>query len=312
MLEKRIPPIITKSLFIILALLCFSPLIDPPKALFIGILFSILLGHPFLKYNSKITKKLLQYSVVGLGFGLNATEALEAGQKGFVFTLFSIVLTLVLGWLIGKWFNISKNTSTLISSGTAICGGSAIAAVSPIIKAKENEISVALASVFILNSLALFIFPIIGHWLHMSQADFGLWAAIAIHDTSSVVGAAQKYGDEALKIATTIKLQRALWIIPLSLFFVLMNKKEKVKINIPYFIFFFILAMLINTFVPQIGSFNHHIVFLAKKGLTLTLFLIGTGLSLKALKSVGIKPLLQAVLLWVFISILSLWVILEV
>lgn len=177
----KVAPIITKSLFVILVVLCFSPLIDPPKALFTGIVFSILLGTPFQKYNARVTHKLLQYSVVGLGFGLNATEALEAGQKGFVFTLFSIVLTLILGWLIGRWFNVSKNTSTLISSGTAICGGSAIAAISPIIKAKENEISVALASVFILNSLALFIFPIIGHWFHMSQADFGLWSAIAIH-----------------------------------------------------------------------------------------------------------------------------------
>lgn len=248
---------------------------------------------------------------------MNAIEAMKAGKEGLIFTIVSISSTLIIGLLLGKWLKIPNNTSTLISSGTAICGGSAIAAVAPVIDAKENETSVALASIFILNALALFIFPVVGHSLSMSQEDFGLWSAIAIHDTSSVVGAAQKYGDEALKIATTVKLERALWIIPVSLVFVFIQKKRskkahhQAKIKIPYFILMFIIAMLINTFVPRISPLSHYIVLIAKKGLGLTLFLIGAGLSINAIKSVGVKPLLQAVLLWAFISVGALLIILN-
>lgn len=320
MFENKVTLQYRKILFIIIGLFCCTPIVDAPEALFIGFVFSMLLGHPFMKHNGKLTKFLLQYSIIGLGFGMNIIEAAKAGKQGLLFTIVSIATTLILGYFLGKWLRVPQKTSTLISSGTAICGGSAIAAVAPVIDSDDNETSVALASIFILNSLALFIFPLVGHWLEMSQADFGLWSAIAIHDTSSVVGAAQKYGNEALKIATTIKLERALWIIPLSLGYAFLGRQQqktrdknlpKPKIKIPYFIFGFVVAMLINTFVPAMTEFNQLIVILSKRGLTLTLFLIGAGLSLKALKTVGIKPLLQAVLLWLFISISALYVILS-
>lgn len=298
-----------KCLFIVIAVLCLFPFVEPPVALLAGFILSFTIGHPFLKLNRKATKFLLQASVVGLGFGMNIYEAAEAGKDGLLFTASSIILTLALGLLLGKLFHISKNTSVLVSSGTAICGGSAIAAMTPIIDADENETSVSLGIIFVLNSLALFIFPIVGHLLSLTQEQFGLWAAIAIHDTSSVVGAAQKYGDVALHLATTIKLERALWIIPLSLVTAIIYKKNGSKISIPYFIFFYIIAMVINTFIPAVQTISPTIVYISKRGLTLTLFLIGAGLTREALKSIGIKPLLQGVILWVCISISSLLVI---
>jgi uncharacterized integral membrane protein (TIGR00698 family) len=245
-------------------------------------------------------------------------SAIKVGEEGLLFTICSIFLTLFLGILLGKLFKINEKMSVLISSGTAICGGSAIAAVSPVIAANEHETSISLAAVFILNSVALFLFPFIGHLIHLSQEQFGFWAAIAIHDTSSVVGAAQHYGTKALEIATMVKLERALWIIPLSVIIILTVKpdkaEEKRKIKIPYFIFIFILAIVFNTFVPEylpvFEKIDQYIVQISKKGLTLTLFLIGTGLSIKSMKEVGIKPLLQGIILWFFISILSLAVIL--
>lgn len=301
-----------KIIFIAVLLLCLTPYIDPPIALLLGFVIAQTIGHPFHSWNSKATNWLLKSSVIGLGFGMNLNHALEAGREGLVFTVFTIVVTLLVGWLIGKWLKIDKKISYLISSGTSICGGSAIAAVSPLIKADEKQMSVALGTIFILNSIALFIFPIIGHWLHMSQADFGLWCAIAIHDTSSVVGAASKYGNEALQIATTIKLERALWIIPLSILTMLFSKSEGKKIRIPYFIGFFIVAMIISTNFPQFKGTYEIFVMVAKKGLTITLFLIGAGLSLKNIKAVGFKALLQGLGLWVFISIISITVILFV
>ena len=208
-----------KLLFIAISIFCLSPFCEAPIALLLGIVFSFAIGNPFLKYNGKLTKILLQGSVVGLGFGMNAIEALEVGKEGLIFTIISISFTLLLGLLLGRLFKVEKNTSTLISSGTAICGGSAIAAMAPVVKADNDQITIALASVFILNSVALFIFPPLGHWLDMSQHQFGMWSAIAIHDTSSVVGAAHKFGDEALKIATMVKLERTLWIIPMAFIF---------------------------------------------------------------------------------------------
>lgn len=300
-----------KVIFILIAILCLLPFIEPPIALLAGFLLSFTIGHPFLRIGQKATKYLLQASVVGLGFGMNIYEAAEVGKSGLLFTASSIIVTLVVGLFLGKLFHTSKNTSLLVSSGTAICGGSAIAAMTPIIDADENETSVSLGIIFVLNSLALFIFPFVGHLLNMSQEQFGLWAAIAIHDTSSVVGASQKYGDIALHIATTVKLERALWIIPLSLVTVLFYKKNGSKISIPYFIFLYIIAMIVNTFVPHIETISPTIVYIAKRGLTLTLFLIGAGLTKEALKSIGIKPLLQGVILWIFISISSLVVIIN-
>lgn len=300
-----------KIIFIIVAILCLFPFVEPPIALLAGFLLSFTIGHPFLKLNKKATKVLLQASVVGLGFGMNIYEAAEVGKNGFIFTASSIILTMIVGLYLGKLFRTSKNTNVLVSSGTAICGGSAIAAIAPIIDADENETSVSLGIIFILNSVALFIFPIVGHLMNMSQEQFGLWAAIAIHDTSSVVGAAQKYGDVALHLATTVKLERALWVIPLSLITAITYKKNGSKISIPYFILFYIVAMFINTYVPIVQTVSPTIVMIAKRGLTLTLFLIGAGLTREALKSIGIKPFLQGIILWICISVISLVVILN-
>lgn len=301
--------ILKKIIFIVIALLCLFPFVEPPVALLAGFIFSFTMGHPYPKAGKKAVKYLLQISVVGLGFGMNIYEAAAVGKDGIVFTAVSIISTITLGLLLGKILSTPKNTSLLISSGTAICGGSAIAAMAPVIDAEEDETSVSLGIIFVLNSLALFIFPVLGELFNMTQEQFGLWAAIAIHDTSSVVGAAQKYGDTALKIATTVKLERALWIIPISLITAFFYKKKGSKVAIPYFIFLYVLAMIINTFVPHIDVISPTIVTIAKRGLTLTLFLIGAGLSKEALKSIGVKPLVQGVLLWLFISVLSLTVI---
>ena len=255
-----------------------------------------------------MSKVLLQYSVVGLGFGMNLYESLASGREGMLFTIVSVAGTLVTGMLIGrKLLKVDKETSYLISSGTAICGGSAIAAVGPVIKAKPENMSVALAVVFVLNAIALFIFPSIGNWLGLSQQEFGTWAAIAIHDTSSVVGAGASYGEEALKVATTIKLTRALWIIPLALATSLIFKSKDSKITIPWFILYFVIAILLNTFIlNNVPEFGKVISGVARKCLTLTMFFIGASLSTDVLRSVGIKPLIQGILLWIIISIGSL------
>lgn len=304
--------ILIKIIFFMGAIATLTPFINPPLALLMGLIFSQVIVHPYKKYNSKITKILLQVSVVGLGFGINLFEAAKAGQEGLILTISTIFLTLLIGTFLGKILSIKKNTTALISTGTAICGGSAIAAVSPVLDAKEDEMSVALATIFILNSLALFIFPYIGEVLNLSQEQFGLWSAIAIHDTSSVVGAASKYGEEALKIATTVKLERALWIIPVTILYTFIYKKKGVKISIPYFIFFFVVAMILNTYIPETTDYGRYIVIIAKKGLTLTLFFIGLGLSRDAVKYVGVKPLLLGVLLWIIISVSSLLFIYQI
>lgn len=298
--------LIRKVLFFVVVALCFTPVVTPPVALFLGLIFAQFIGHPYLHLNKKITTNLLQFSVVGLGFGMNLQTAMKAGSEGFAFTVASILGTLILGALLGKWLNINKKTSHLISSGTAICGGSAIAAVGPVIQAEEEHMSVALGIVFILNSIALFLFPPIGHMLHLTQHQFGLWAAIAIHDTSSVVGAATSYGEEALSIATTVKLTRALWIIPLAIGTALVFKGGQQKIKWPYFIGWFVVATAINTYVPQVQVVAPYIVKIARIGLTLTLFLIGSGLSKKVLSSVGIRPFIQGVALWIVISVSAL------
>lgn len=280
----------------------------PPIMLFLGLAYALLCGQGYPDFNKKASKKLLQYSVVGLGFGMNLYESLASGREGMLFTIISVFGTLAIGMLIGtKLLKVDKETSYLISSGTAICGGSAIAAVGPVIEAKPANMSVALAVVFVLNAIALFIFPSIGHWLGLSQQEFGTWAAIAIHDTSSVVGAGAAYGEEALKVATTIKLTRALWIIPLALATSFIFKSKDRKITIPWFILFFVMAILLNTFVlDSTPEFGKIISGLARKCLTLTMFFIGASLSTDVLRSVGIKPLIQGVLLWIVISVGSL------
>lgn len=281
-----------------------SAWVTPPLALFLGLAFALICGQAHPKFNKKTSKYLLQYSVVGLGFGMNLDSALASGKEGMEFTIISVIGTLLIGWFIGrKVLKVDRNTSYLISSGTAICGGSAIAAVGPVVKANDSEMSVALATIFILNAIALFIFPVIGHALGMSQHEFGTWAAIAIHDTSSVVGAGAAYGEEALKVATTIKLTRALWIIPMAFATSFIFKSKGQKISIPWFIFFFVLAMIVNTYllgsVPELGS---AINGLARKTLTITMFFIGASLSMDVVRSVGLKPLIQGILLWVVIS----------
>ena len=293
-------------IFISIVLLCLSGIISPPIALVLGLLIANIFGHPFLHLNHRIINFLLQFSVIGLGFGMNVNSALRAGKQGFLFTVASIFSTLIIGYFLGKWFKIEKKTSHLISCGTAICGGSAIAAIAPLIKSDEKQTSIALGVIFILNSLALFLFPAIGHWLNLSQQEFGLWCAIAIHDTSSVVGAANKYGPEALQIATTVKLARALWIIPVGLLTATLFKNKTTKVKIPYFIGLFILAMMLNTFIPQTAIVSPYIVTIAKIGLTVTLFLIGAGLSVNVLKTVGIKPLVQGIFLWIVIALVTL------
>ncbi|WP_417941625.1 YeiH family protein [Flavobacterium sp. RS13.1] len=290
--------------------LCLFSLISPPIALLLGVVIVNVFGNPFLEFNHKAITFLLQFSVVGLGFGMNASSAILAGKEGFLLTVLSIFSTLIFGTFLGKWLKTEKKTSHLISCGTAICGGSAIAAISPTIKSNENQTSIALGVIFILNSVALFVFPFIGHQLDLSQKDFGLWCAIAIHDTSSVVGAANKYGAEALQIATAVKLARALWIIPISILTAIIFKNKNSEIKIPYFIGLFVLAMLLNSYVPQIAFFTPSIVGIAKIGLTITLFLIGATLNSNILKSVGVKPLLQGVFLWIFIAGLGLMSIL--
>ena len=300
-----------KAVFIICIVLCLTPFISPAIALLMGLVIAQFTGHPYLHLNHKATHLLLQFSVVGLGFGMNVHTAMQAGKEGVLFTIASITGTLVFGYLMGKWLTIEKKTSYLISAGTAICGGSAIAAISPVIKAEEKQISVALGCVFILNSVALFIFPVIGHHFNLSQTQFGLWCAIAIHDTSSVVGAASKYGTHALEVATTVKLARALWIVPVSFMSTFIFKNKSKKISVPYFIGLFILAMAANTYLPVVKMISPYMVTIAKMGLTLTLFLIGAGLSRKILVSVGFKPLLQGVALWVAISVAALYAVMH-
>ena len=305
MLQKKL---LLQLLFLALAVLSFSPLVSPPIALLFGILFVNIFGK--VLETDTFVKKLLQYSIVGLGFGINLNTAIEAGSQGFLFTVSTIALVMIFGLLLAKILKIDKTIAQLISAGTAICGGSAIAAVAPILKANSKQTSVALGIVFVLNAVALFIFPEIGHFFNLSQNQFGIWSAIAIHDTSSVVGAASKYGNEALQIATTVKLARALWIIPLAFLISIFTKSEG-KIKIPYFIGFFVLAILAGTYLPFLQNFNSIISEISRDTLKVALFLIGAGLSLQNLKNIGIKPLLLGIILWIFISSISLYAVLQ-
>ena len=295
-----------KPLFILLFVLCLMPFISPAIALFLGLALGMTAGQPFPKFSKKTSKYLLQFSVVGLGFGMNLHESLRTGKEGMLFTVVSVVAVLALGMYLGKRLMMDRKTAYLISAGTAIC------AVAPVVKANDNEMSMSLGTIFILNAIALFIFPPIGHLLGMSQEQFGMWAAIAIHDTSSVVGAGAAYGEQALEIATMVKLTRALWIIPVTIATMFIFKQKGAKISIPWFIFFFILAMVANTFLTIPETITGSLVWLAKKGLTVTLFLIGAGLSRKVIKQVGVRPMVQGVVLWIFIGLISLGVIMLV
>jgi uncharacterized integral membrane protein (TIGR00698 family) len=300
---------VSKSIFFLALVLAATGLISPPLALLGGLIYGFAVVHPFHVESKRLAKFLLQASVVALGFGMNLHQVLQAGRSGFLYTAVSITAVMLLGLGFGYMLHVGKKSAFLISAGTAICGGSAIAAVGPIAEASEEEMAVSLGTVFILNSVALFLFPVVGYALHMTQAQFGLWSALAIHDTSSVVGATAKYGATALAVGTTIKLARALWIVPLSLV-TAATLKSKARIRWPWFILLFCLAALLNTlfpsFNPTFGVLNH----LGKIGLTVTLFLIGTGLNKETLQRVGARPLLQGLALWIIVGTTTLALIL--
>jgi len=298
-----------KNLFFAGVILAASGFVSPPFALLGGLIYGLTLVHPFHLESKSLSRFLLQASVVALGFGMNLHEVLRAGRSGFIYTALSITGAMLLGLGLGYLIHVQKKPSFLISAGTAICGGSAIAAVGPIAQANEEEMAVSLGTVFILNSVALFLFPVIGLALHMSQTQFGLWSALAIHDTSSVVGATAKYGAAALAVGTTIKLARALWIVPLAAVTAIFLK-SKARIQWPWFILFFCFAALLNTLLPAysgaFGALNH----LGRIGLTVTLFLIGTGLNKNTLAKVGVRPLLQGLILWLIVGSTTLALIL--
>ncbi len=296
---------VSKNIFFIGLIVAASGLVSPPIALAGGLVYGFSFVHPFHLEAKRLSKFLLQASVVGLGFGMDLSQVLRAGRSGFVYTAASISIALLLGWGLGRLLKVRRTTSFLISTGTAICGGSAIAAIAPITSAHEEEIAVSLGTVFTLNSVALLAFPAIGIALHMTQTQFGLWSALAIHDTSSVVGAAAKFGTVALTVGTTVKLARALWIVPLSIGTAI-AKKSKARIHWPWFILYFCLAAVANTYIPLFGAFYPTLKHLGIIGLTVTLFLIGTSLSMKTLREVGVRPLLQGILLWIVVAVGSL------
>jgi len=296
---------VSKNIFFIGLILAASGLVSPPVALVGGILYGFTFVHPFHVEAKHLSKFLLQASVVGLGFGMDLAQVLRVGRSGFIYTACSISFAMLLGWALGRLLAVKQRTSFLITAGTAICGGSAIAAIAPITNASEEEIAVSLGTVFLLNSVALIAFPAIGSALHMTQTQFGLWAALAIHDTSSVVGATAKYGAVALAVGTTVKLARALWIVPLSVGTAMVNK-SKARIHWPWFILFFCLAAVANTYIHTFQAFYPNLKHLGVIGLTVTLFLIGTGLSKKTLQEVGVRPLLQGILLWIVVAVGSL------
>lgn len=315
-LRKIVEPY-NRVIFLLCMHLTLMPFISPAIALFMGLAYALTIGNPMPKMAKQTSKYLLQVSVVCLGFGMNLQESLASGKEGMLFTIVSVVMVMIVGYLVGRLLRVDGKTSYLISSGTAICGGSAIAAVAPVVKADDNQISVALGTVFILNAIALFVFPPIGHLLGMTQEQFGQWAAIAIHDTSSVVGAGEAYDRTyfpdsegvALQIATLIKCTRALWIIPLAIVTTLIYREKNRKISVPWFIVFFVAAMVVNTYVPLPEQVTSGLVWFAKKGLGMTLFLIGSGLSMGVLRTVGVKPLVQGVSIWAVIALISLAVI---
>jgi uncharacterized integral membrane protein (TIGR00698 family) len=301
---------VTENLFFIGLIIAASGLVSPPIALVGGLIYGFSFVHPFHLEAKKLSKLLLQASVVGLGFGMDLQQVMQAGRSGFIYTAGSISIALLLGWGLGRLLRVRQRISYLISAGTAICGGSAIAAIAPITNASQEEIAVSLGTVFVLNSVALLTFPVLGTALHMTQTQFGLWSALAIHDISSVVGATAKYGAVALAVGTTIKLARALWIVPLSVGTALANK-SKARIQWPWFILFFCLAAVANTYIRILQPAYPVLKHLGVIGLTVTLYLIGTGLSMKTLREVGVRPLLQGVLLWLFVAVGSLSLILS-
>jgi uncharacterized integral membrane protein (TIGR00698 family) len=311
-----------KVVTLVVVVVCLVLWASPPTALVAGILFALLIGHPFVHWNHNVTKWLLQICVVLLGFGMNLPVVLRLGLNGSVFAAATIGATLLLGFWLGRKLALDKKTATLISVGTAICGGSAIAAVSSVIAASEAEIAVSIGTIFLLNAVALYVFPLTGHLLHLSQAQFGLWAGVAIHDISSVVGAGMSYGPDALTTATAVKLSRTLWIVPLTLALAfgiarrkpagaeVPRRNDHFKIAVPWFIGFFLLASLLRSYVPGLSTWSPQLSEIAHRGMILVLFLIGTSLSLRALRAVGWRTVVTGLTLWLFVSIASLLAIL--
>ena len=304
------PLTLKKPLFLILLALCIIPFIGAGSALVIGAAFAMTLGNPFAELSQKASKWMLKAAVVGLGFAADFNQVIEVGSSSLVLTIVSITAIIGLGEILTQVFKLNRNTGVLISFGTAICGGSAIAAMAPVIKAKDHEVAVALGVVFMLNGVGLLLFPAIGHSFNLTEQQFGMWAALAIHDTSSVVGAIPTYGAVALSIATTVKLTRAMWIIAYTaLAGVFLRSNEKA--SIPLFTVGFVLAALINTYLPQFSPVWSVINIVAKQLLIVTLFLIGSGLSLAILKQAGLKPFIMAILLWIVVSSVILFLILD-
>jgi uncharacterized integral membrane protein (TIGR00698 family) len=299
---------IPKIVFFLGLVAAASGFASPPVALAMGLIFGLTFKHPYSIGARKLSRFLLQASVVGLGFGMNLHEVIRVGRSGFLYTLLSISFTMLAGMTLAALFKVERRPAFLISTGTAICGGSAIAAVGPITHASDEEMAISLGTVFVLNSVALLTFPFLGVAFHLTQTQFGLWAALAIHDTSSVVGAAAKYGAVALAVGTTVKLARALWIVPVALA-TAVAKGAKAKIQWPWFIAFFCLAAVCNTYLPAGAPAYGPLTKLAKIGLTVTLYLIGSGISIGTLKEVGHRPLLQGIVLWLLVSVASLWLI---
>ena len=297
-----------KTLFSVGLILCATGVISPPVALLLGLAYGFSFVHPYHVDSRNLSKFLLQASVVAMGFGMNLQQVVQAGKSGLVYTAGGIAFALGLGMLLGRALSVNRKTSFLITAGTAICGGSAIAAVAPIIEANSEETAVSLGTIFILNSIALLIFPSIGWALHLSQRQFGLWSALAIHDTSSVVGATSHYGAIALVVGTTVKLTRALWIVPVSMGAAVLTR-SKSRIQWPWFILLFCLAAVVNTYIPALAHLSQTMSNLGKLGLTATLYLIGTGLSRATVRQVGIRPLVQGVVLWIIVGTTSLWLV---
>lgn len=300
------PPKFTEGLFVLLALGTLTPWIPAEAALVMGVVFSLTVGNPFREQTGKWTPKLLQISIVGLGATMNLSQVGRAGVEGLLYTIVGISFTMGLGYLLGKLFKTERVTSLLLSAGTAICGGSAIAAVASTIRARNDIVSVALATVFLLNASALLLFPGIGHYFQLDQRQFGLWSALAIHDTSSVVGASLSYGKEALAVATTVKLARALWIIPLTLAVGVIYRRQvgeaSGKAKRPWFILGFVVVAAVVTLAPSLRVPGEYVAAGARRMLVLTLFLIGAGLTRATLKKVGLKPFAQGVLLWAIVA----------
>jgi uncharacterized integral membrane protein (TIGR00698 family) len=304
--------VITRNIFYIGIIMAASGFISPPLALAAGIVFGLTAVHNFHAESHNLSKFLLQAAVVCLGFGMNLREVVHAGRSGLLYTAISISFALTLGALLGKLLQVGKKQSLLICFGTAICGGSAIAAMSPVLDANEEEMAVSMGTVFVLNSVALIAFPLIGWHMHLSQTQFGLWSALAIHDTSSVVGAGAKYGATALAVGTTVKLARALWIVPIAIATAL-RRKNNARIQYPWFILYFcaaaVLASYMPRLLPQSAGLFAALSHLGRNALTVVLFLIGTGITRAALRKVGLRPLIQGITLWIVIASLSLYAI---